>query len=326
MKIQEEAAQTVGKVLETHEIDRVVWVAAGGSNGGHWPANYFMAHESAGIASEMYTSAEFAYAPPAYLGERTLAVITSMRGTAETCAAARVARNCGAATIALYVDESKLTQIADHKIRYESVALDESRAERVNSSIALQLAMALVDQTEGYARYGTAMAAFDDVDALYRTAVARAQPRAAAWAERMAAQSTIYVMGSGPAYGAAYIFSICNLEEMLQLDAPTVNSCEFFHGPFEVVDTQKPIFLIMGIGRTRPCDERARAFLERYGGENVFVLDSRELGLNDLPDDVAEYFNHVILAPVLNNVFMRALAKATNKDYLARRYMWKVDY
>lgn len=326
MKIQDEVAQVIEKVLEDHEIRRVVWVAAGGSNGGHWPANYFMEHESRGIATEMYTSAEFAYAPPAYIDEHTLAVITSMRGTAETCVAARVAKDLGAAIVALYVEDSELTQAADFKIKYESVALDESRTERVNSSIALQLAMALVNQMEGYANYDKAMAAFDVVDAIYRKAVAYAQPLAAAWAKRMASQKTIYVMGSGPAYGAAYIFSICNIEEMLQLDSPTINSCEFFHGPFEVVDKAKPIFLIMGVGRTRPCDERALTFLKRYAGENLYVLDGKELGLNDLPDDVSEYFNHVIFAPILNNVYMRALSKATNKDYMTRRYMWKVEY
>ncbi|RVU98190.1 sugar isomerase [Coriobacteriales bacterium OH1046] len=326
MKIQEEVAQVIGKVLKGHEIERVAWVAAGGSNGGHWPAHYFMEHESRRIATELYTSAEFAYAPPAYVDEHTLAVVTSMRGTTETCAAARVAKDLGAATIALYVDDSELTQIADFKIKYESVALDESRTERVNSSIALQLAMALVNQTEGYANYDKAMAAFDAVDVIYRKAVAYAQPLATVWAERMASQKTIYVMGSGPAYGAAYIFSICNIEEMLQLDSPTINSCEFFHGPFEVVDKAKPIFLIMGIGRTRPCDERALAFLERYAGENLYVLDGKELGLNDLPDDISEYFNHVIFTPILNNVYMRALSKAISKDYMTRRYMWKVAY
>ncbi len=54
------------------------------------------------------------------------------------------------------------------------------------------------------------------------------------WAAQVAGEKTIYVMGSGPAYGSAYIFSICNIEEMLQIDSPTINCCEFFHGPFRL--------------------------------------------------------------------------------------------
>ena len=170
------------------------------------------------------------------------------------------------------------------------------------------------------------MAAFDVVDAVYRKAVAYARPLAHCWAEQMAGEKTIYVMGSGPAYGSAYIFSICNIEEMLPIDSPTINCCEFFHGPFEVLDKSKPVFLLMSVGRCRKADERALAFLERYGGCNVYVLDGKEIGLNDLPDSVSEYFNHILFSSILNNVYMRALSKATSKDYMTRRYMWKVEY
>lgn len=326
MRIQDEVAGVIESVLEKHEVSRVIWVGAGGSFGGHWAANYFLQRESRTIPTEMHTSSEFVLATPPYVNERCLCVLTSMRGTPETCEAARVARERGAATIALYVEESDLTDVCDHKIRYESIALDESRTERVNSSIALQIAMTLLARTEGYASFDEAMAAFDMVDAIYRRAVERTRPLAAAWASRVAGEKTIYVLGSGPAYGSAYIFSICNIEEMLQMDSPTVNCCEFFHGPFEVVDKAKPIFLLMGVGRCRKADERALTFLNRYAGESLYVLDGKEIGLNDLPDDVSEYFNHVLFSPVLNNVYLRALSAARHKDYRTRRYMWKVEY
>lgn len=326
MRIQDEVAGVIESVLEKHEVSRVIWIAAGGSFGGHWAANYFLQRESRTIPTEMHTSSEFVLATPPYVNERCLCVLTSMRGTPETCEAARVARERGAATIALYVEESDLSDVCDHKIRYESIALDESRTERVNSSIALQIAMTLLARTEGYASFDEAMAAFDVVDAIYRRAVEHTRPLAAAWASRVADEKTIYVLGSGPAYGSAYIFSICNIEEMLQIDSPTVNCCEFFHGPFEVVDKAKPIFLLMGVGRCRKADERALTFLNRYAGESLYVLDGKEIGLNDLPDDVSEYFNHVLFSPVLNNVYLRALSVARHKDYRTRRYMWKVEY
>ena len=326
VRVQDEVAEVVANALRGHDVTHVAWVAAGGSNGGFYAAHYFMERECATVASHMYTSNEFVLAPPAYVDEHTLCVICSMRGTKETCEAARVAKELGAATVALYVNESDLTRTCDQKIAYESIALDESRTERVNSSIALMIAMNLANQVEGYDRYDEAMHAFDVVDGIYRKAFARMQEPAREWAARMAGERTIYVMGSGPAYGSAYIFSICNIEEMLQIDSPTINSCEFFHGPFEVLDATKPVFLLLSAGRCRPADERALRFLRRYGGANIFVLDGMDLGLGELPQDVREYFNHILFSPILNNVYMRALSAATGKDYMTRRYMWKVEY
>ncbi len=307
-------------------VRHVVWVAAGGSNGGFYAAHWFMTHEAKAVSSQMFTSNEFVMAPPAYLGPDTVAVICSMRGTPETCKAAQVAKDHGAATIGLYVQESLLTQTCDQVIAYESIALDESRTERVNSSVALAIAMELVDQVEGYAHMAQAKAAFEQVDGLYRKAVERHTPLAAAWAKQNKDEHVIYVMGSGPAYGSAYIFSICNIEEMLQIASPTINSCEFFHGPFEILTKQTSVFQLLSVGRTRAADERAVNFLKKYGGEKVYVLDGLDLGLGELDPSVAEYFNHVLFSPVLNNVYMRALSAQTGKDYNTRTYMWQVAY
>lgn len=330
MKMQEEAAGIIEQVMQEKQaqggIKRVVWIAAGGSYGGFYPAHYFIDHEASTISSQMYTSNEFNYATPRYVDANTLAVICSMRGTKETCVAAQTAKALGATTIGLYVEESDLTETCDYNIRYESIAVDESHTERVNSSIGLSLAMNLLQQTEGYSHYEKAMAAFDIVDALYRKAVAHTTPLARAWAEQNKDQKTIYVMGSGPAYGSAYIFSICNIEEMLQIHSPTINSCEFFHGPFEVLEEDTSVFQLLSVGRTRPADERAINFLKQYGGERVYILDGNELGLSELDASIAEYFNHILFSPILNNVYMRQLAFATGQDYNTRRYMWKVAY
>lgn len=307
-------------------IKHVVWIGAGGSNGGNYPAQYFMEHEACAVVSSMYTSNEFVLATPGYVDASTLVVVVSMRGTAETIEAARMAKARGAATVAVYVDESDLIEVCDYRVQYDSLALDESNMARTNSAVVLMLAMELVQQIEGYEQYETAMAAFDVVDPIYRKAVAYTTPLAQAWARRNAHRPIINVMGSGPAFAAAYVFSICNIQEMLQIDSCTINSCDFFHGPFEILDKRTSLFQLVSVGRCRPADERAVAFLKQYGGDGVYILDGKELGLNDIPDSVSEYFNHLIFSPILNNVYMRALSAVTHKDYLTRRYMWKVAY
>ena len=124
-----------------------MWIGAGGSNGGNYPAQYFMEHEARSVASHMVTSNEFVFATPAYVGPTTLAVAVSMRGTPETIEAARVAKERGAATIAVYVDESGLTEACDYQVRYMSLAVDESNMGRTNSAVVTMIAMELLDQT-----------------------------------------------------------------------------------------------------------------------------------------------------------------------------------
>ena len=98
------------------------------------------------------------------------------------------------------------------------------------------------------------------------------------------------------------------------------------HGPFETLDRSEPVFQLIEEGRTRPADERAVDFLKKYGGDKIYLLDAKELGINRIRDSVSEYFNHLIFSPVLNNVYMRQLSRAIEKDYNTRRYMWKVHY
>lgn len=330
MKKQEQVRDMVAKILESKKdvggIKRVVWVGAGGSNGGNYPAQYFMEHEATQIVSSSYTSNEFVHATPRYVDENTLVVAVSMRGTAETIVAAGVARDLGAATVGIYVDESRLTEVCEYKMRYGSLAVDETNMGETNSAVVTMIAMELVQQTEGYAEYETAMAAFDLVDPIYRKAVAYTTPLAEAWAQQNADKPCINVMAQGPLYGAAYVFSICNIQEMLQIDSCTINTCDFFHGPFEILDKRTSLFQLISVGRSRGNDERGIRFVDQYGGDRVYQLDAKELGLNDIKDSVSEYFNHLVFSPILNNVYMRALSRVTHKDYMTRRYMWKLAY
>ncbi|MBX8938891.1 sugar isomerase [Enterococcus gilvus] len=315
-----EKKQTVGG------IKNVVWLAAGGSYGGFYPGDYFLNQEAAGIRSRNITSNEFVQAPPAFVGENTLAVVCSMRGTPETIEAAKLAKRLGAATIALYVDESELTDVCDYQISYDSVAVDSSDFSKTNSAYGLKIAMLVMDVVEGYEHIELALDNFAAVNSIYDQAVTEIRTKAIKWAIQNRESKSIHVMASGATFGAAYVFSICNIMEMLQIDSPTVNCCDFFHGPFEVIDEDTSVFLLMGEGSNRSNDERAARFLQEFGGKKVFRLDARDIGVNKFDPKVSEHFNHLIYSPILNNVFMRELAYQIKKDYMTRTYMWKAQY
>lgn len=325
-----EIRELIEKIAKDMEVDggikSIVWVAAGGSHDGHYAAQYFMDHESTAVRSQMITSSEFVYAPPKRVGKNTIVVVTSMRGTKETIEAAKRAKALGAVTISQYVEESELTQVCDYNVQYGSIWEDDKDQSKTNAGNALRMAMAVVDIVEGYEHYDEAMDAFTKVQPAYVKAREYCRPLAEKWAEEMKNESCITVLASGPAYGSGRIFSTCNILEMLQIQSPTFNSCDFFHGPFEITDKNEAFFLLIAGGRTRAADERAVTFLNKYAGDKVYMLDSKELGLDNLKDSVSEYFNHLIFTPILNNVYMKALSKATGIDYTTRRYMWKVEY
>lgn len=307
-------------------VKNVVWVAAGGSHDGHYAAQYFMDRESTCVRSQMITSSEFVYAPPEQVGENSIVVVTSMRGTKETIEAAKVAKSLGAVTISQYVEESGLTEVCDYNVQYGSIWEDDKDQGKTNAGNALRIAMAIVDIVEGYEHYADAMDAFEKIQPAYVRAKQYCQPLAEKWADQVKDEKVITVLASGPAYGSGHIFSTCNILEMLQIQSPTFNSCDFFHGPFEITDKNGAFFLLVADGRTRKADERAITFMNKYAGEKVYILDAKELGLDNLKDSVSEYFNHLLFTPILNNVYMKALSKATGIDYTTRRYMWKVEY
>lgn len=326
MEIRDLMEKIIKDMEEAGGVKNVVWVAAGGSHDGHYAAQYFMDRESTVVRSQMITSSEFVYAPPKNVGKDTIVVLTSMRGTKETIEAAKVAKELGAVTVSQYVDESGLTEVCDYNVQYISIWEDDRDQSRTNAGNALRMAMAIVDIVEGYADYTDAMDAFAKVQPAYIKAREYCAPLAVKWAAQAKDEKCITVLASGPAYGSGHIFSTCNILEMLQIHSPTFNSCDFFHGPFEITDKNQSFFLLIADGRTRKADERAITFVKKYAGDKVYILDAKELGLDNLKDSVSEYFNHLLFTPVLNNVYMKELSKATGIDYTTRRYMWKVEY
>ncbi len=82
-------------------------------------------------------------------------------------------------------------------------------------------------------------------------------------------EKVIYMMGSGPSFGAAHQESICILLEMQWINSASIHSGEYFHGPFEITETGTPFILLKSSGRTRPLDDRAIRFIERYRGKTA---------------------------------------------------------
>ncbi|WP_289489635.1 SIS domain-containing protein, partial [Klebsiella pneumoniae] len=261
------------------------------------------------------------------LGKNSVVILASQQGnTAETVEAARIARQKGAATIGLvYTPGTPLCEHSDYTIEYcwarypETVDPTQQKA-----AYSLWLALEVLAQTEGYAHYDEMVSAFASFESVVRGAQQQVQADARHFAEAWKSEKVIYMMGSGPSFGAAHQESICILLEMQWINSASIHSGEYFHGPFEITETGTPFILLKSSGRTRPLDDRAIRFIERYQGK-LQIIDVEKVGIDALHASVREYFCGLLHNCVLD-VYNLALATARNHPLTTRRYMWKVEY
>ena len=78
------------------------------------------------------------------------------------------------------------------------------------------------------------------------------------------------------------------------------------------------------INNFRFLDERCLRFLKTYA-ENYIVIDFKVLNNGRIEEEVAEFFNPVVLVPI-ERFFVSQMAEIRGHSMDERRYMWKVDY
>ena len=324
MEVKEIIEDIIAVKKQDGGIRNVFFVGCGGSYGALFPANKFLETEAMEIRSLLISSNEFVHETPASFGKNSILVVSCHKGnTPETIEAAKLAKTRGVPVIALtWLEESEIIQHVDYVIRYSfGIEKDVGKEKPVK---ALLVAVEILNQTEGYANYFAFMAGVDKIDTIVKRACKIVENRAFEFAKDHKDDQVIFTMGSGAAYGAAYMESICIFMEMQWIPSPTVHSGEFFHGPFEVVDKNIPFIIQVSEGKTRALDERALTFLRKYA-DRIDVLDAKELGLSVIDGSVVDYFNHSLFNNVYN-VYNHALAEERKHPLTTRRYMWKVQY
>lgn len=320
--------QEVLEAVKQRSIKNVFYVACGGSLAVMYPNQYFMDREADELTAAFYNSAEFIYRNPRKLTESSLVILLSLTGTTpETTQAAEFARSKGALTVGLTCDvQSPLGQAVDYAVHYENAfaghAIDPFNG---NFSIMYQLSAGVVDVVEGK------NILFNMVNSLMnlQKVIDRAKEQFDEFLQESAIafkdEKVIYTLASGANFGPAYSHAICNLMELQWIHSHAINAGEFFHGPFEILDQEVPFILLMGLDQTRPLEERALAFLNRFG-KKTMIVDAKEMNWDGIDKEMKGY-----IAPIVfNNLmwkFVNHLAELRNHPmFTARRYMKKVEY
>jgi fructoselysine-6-phosphate deglycase len=132
-------------------------------------------------------------------------------------------------------------------------------------------------------------------------------------------------IGSGLNYGETFRFSACSLEEVFRIKTQAINSAEFFHGCFEIVDKDTCVILIKGEDGSRVLDERVENFLKKYA-KKYTIIDTRDFELKGISKEYRKYFTTTIISILLGERLFKYLIKDTGKSHKTRRYYRKVQY
>ncbi|MBP2412018.1 fructoselysine-6-P-deglycase FrlB-like protein [Arthrobacter stackebrandtii] len=305
---------------------RIFLVGSGGSYVGLVPLQFILDTESS-IPTTRINSDEFYYRKPISVGPDSLVIALSGTGnTAETVRAAAWAAEQGATVLAFTLKpDSPLGS------QFDTVFVPEPEEDGLRSQLGGLAASQLMLQFAGLA-----ILRLDGVDTSSREQVLvdspnvileslkEFEPQAELIAQTIKEAPMTYVLASGPLYGAALTFTMCFMQEMQWMHASTVNSNEFFQGPFEVVDKRSKIIVFLGEDGTRPMGERVKRFLETYAGEVQYV-DSKSFTFSGVDSEMRAFVSPIVYHALTTRI-AAYLSAATGYELDGRRYMWQVDY
>lgn len=314
------SAAMLGREI-AHQIDRIYFVACGAPNRVMLSLEYWLDHARTDLQVKRYFPAEFLAMQP-HLDERTLVILASKSGTTqETVQAAQFLRNQPCRTLVVTTTADKpLAQGAQHLF-----LMGETEQAHTGIYIVLQGLMAgLLDARHGYPLYEQVMRSLDALPAVLVESAEVSDARGRADAHTYRDDHTLYHLASGPVFTTAYVFGVCMLMEMQWLHSVPFEAAEWFHGPFEILDAQTPVMVLLGEDPSRPLAERALSFCRKYT-DRVMEYDSRDLPMTGVDSEVRPLFAPYALQAALNR-FAEHLGAERNHSLDTRRYMWVTDY
>lgn len=316
------AAMALGRSL-AGRVDRIHFVAAGSANRAMRGLSYWIEHFSPSLEVRRSFPAELMLQDPKRLDERTLVFLASKSGsTPETVAAAEFLRGRPTARTLGF------SQFGDRPLAraVPETFLVGDTSESFTAMAMLMYAVVggLMAERDGWPLADELLAGLDALPGAIVQAAEANDARAAADAETYRHDDKFYHVASGPGFTMAYVFGVCILMEMLWLHSYPIDAAEFFHGPFEIVDKETPLFLIKGEDPSRPIMDRVSRFCDTYAGR-VMTYDSLAYPMPGVPDAIRPLVAPFVLQAALKR-FSVHLSEKRGQPLSTRRYMWKVPY
>lgn len=324
---QVKVLENVKEVLEQikdRKFKRIYVIACGGSSALMYPSQFLIDTKAKEITCEYLNSNEFIYRNSPAVNEEAVVILCSQEGkTPETVAAAKHAREKGATVITIAMeDDTLLEKEGELFVKYGYY----ETADPIDTSYGVMylLTAGILQQQENTQLFDDMVRNLKALKPVIDKAKEQFTDKAEEFGKACKEDRVLYSLGSGCNYSQAYVFCNCYMMEMQWINAIPIHAGEFFHGPFEIIEKDSPVIMLMGMDQTRFLEERALRFLEKYT-ERIFKIDVKDIDFMDVEEEYKGYLG----ALVINNIcrmFSKAIAKERKHSLDIRRYMHIVEY
>jgi fructoselysine 6-phosphate deglycase len=269
-----------------------------------------------------YFPAEFIHQDPQAIGESTLIVIGSHSGTTkETVAASEFVKGKPCTTIGItQKPDSPLAKNVQHLLTYG----ETEQGYQAFFIVILAFISAFLQEKEEWPFHEEIMSSLTTLPNALADTIESVEEKAILHARLLKDDRVVYVIGAGPMYSAAFVFGVCVLAESQWMHVVPVIAAEFFHGAFEAIDRNVPVFILVGEDPSRPEATRALSFCNRFT-ERVFTYDTQSFEMKGIASEVRSIMAPHIMVSALRRI-SEHLAVWHGQPLSTRRYMWKLEY
>lgn len=131
-------------------------------------------------------------------------------------------------------------------------------------------------------------------------------------------------VGSGNVWGEVCCFANYLMEEIQHIKAQAINSGEFFHGPFEIIDNNQSVSVVVNSNSNRQEDMRVVNFVKQFA-KNPLIIDMKAFKLNEFDSDLQVFIEAYALNHYFDTLFNMYSIK-TGRSAQTRRYYRLLDY
>ena len=314
-------ANKIGNEL-AKDINIIYLIGCGAPNRVMLGIEYWILQLSNSLEVRRYYPAEFIEQNPAKINNNTLFIFGSKSGTTkETVKAAEMISGKGFKTIS--ITESTNVPLA----KYTDIVftLGKTNEGHTGMFMILQILIgSILNQKDNWINHKNLVESIYNLPKVILETQIIYDDLCYKHAKHINNENILYHLASGPMFTTAYVFSVCILMEMLWMHNYPIEAAEFFHGPFEIVDKDTFLFLMLGEDSSRPLMNRVVNFCKKYSN-NIIIFDTLDFDMDGIHKDIRP-----IVAPyVLNSVLKRIadhISSIRNHPLTTRKYMWKSDY
>jgi fructoselysine 6-phosphate deglycase len=317
-----EKANALGEEIGKRDYRRLILVGCGAPNAAMSILEYWMQKYSTEIDIRRYYPATLLNQNPSAFDQNTLVILGSHSGTTiETVNVAKWLRSKSCATIAITQEPQSMLAInVDHVLHYGQ----SKQGYYATFMILMSFFNGFLQENGTWEFDGILNTSLMEFPTSLAETIEREDKSVAMIAERFRDVPMLYLIGAGPTFFTAYVISTCVLMEMLRIHAHPLNAAEFFHGPFELIDKESSMILLLGEDPSRPEAERVANFCKKYASQFI-PYDSKEFPMHGIHPKIRP-----ILAPLFLDAalfrFAEHLSNLKDHPLTLRRYMGKVEY